>query len=107
MECLATRGVCGILSVADSATRIELSAHDLITHRKSIVGVLGGNGIPKLMIPLLVDLHREGRLPLEKLVRFYPLARIEDAFADAASGEVIKPVVLMKDEGKDALTTHG
>lgn len=39
--------------------------------------------------------HRNGRLPLEKLVRHYPFARIEDAFAASERGEVVKPVVVM------------
>lgn len=34
-------------------------------------------------------------LPLEKLVRRYPFAKIDEAVAASERGEVIKPVILM------------
>ena len=33
--------------------------------------------------------------PFDQLVRFYPFEKINDAFADSARGEVIKPVLRM------------
>ena len=45
-------------------------------------------------IPRLIELHRAGRLPLEKLIRTYEFDEIDRAFAEAASGEAIKPVLV-------------
>ncbi|KMA28536.1 benzyl alcohol dehydrogenase [Klebsiella pneumoniae] len=51
--------------------------------------------MPALFIPLLVQLYKQGKFPIDKLIARYPLADINQAFADSASGKVIKPVVVM------------
>ena len=48
-----------------------------------------------LFIPLLVQQYKQGKFPIDKLIVRYPLADINQAFADSASGKVIKPVVVM------------
>jgi aryl-alcohol dehydrogenase len=49
--------------------------------------------MPHEFIPRLVDLHGQGRLPVEKLIRRYDFGDIDVAFADAASGTTVKPVL--------------
>jgi aryl-alcohol dehydrogenase len=41
----------------------------------------------------LVELHGQGRLPVEKLIGRYGFGDIDAAFADAASGTTVKPVL--------------
>ena len=55
-----------------------------------------GDSIPQIFIPKLVELYRSGRFPIDRLVRTYKFADINQAFADAASGTVIKPVLMME-----------
>jgi aryl-alcohol dehydrogenase len=62
---------------------------------KTVRGVIEGDAVPKELIPRLVELHRQGRLPLEKLIRRYDFGDIDVAFADAAGGETVKPVLLL------------
>ena len=62
---------------------------------RRIVGVVEGGIDPQLFIPRLITYYREGRLPLEKLIKRYAFADLEAAFAASESGAVIKPVVLM------------
>lgn len=57
--------------------------------------IIQGDAVPQLFIPELIRLHRAGRFPFERLVRFYPFEHINEAFADSARGEVIKPVLRM------------
>ena len=45
--------------------------------------------------PQLIDLHRQGRFPVEALVRSYAFDDINRAFEDAKSGVALKPVLLM------------
>jgi Zn-dependent alcohol dehydrogenase len=61
-----------------------------------VVGTLGGSGRGDVLIGALVELHRQGRFPFDRLVRFYELADIDRALADSRSGEVLKPVLRMK-----------
>ena len=62
---------------------------------KRIVGVLGGGGRSGQLIPALVELYEQGRFPFDRLVRYYELGQIEQALADSASGEVVKPILRM------------
>ena len=57
--------------------------------------IIQGDAIPQLFIPELIRLYQAGRFPFDQLVRFYPFEKINDAFADSARGEVIKPVLRM------------
>jgi len=59
-------------------------------------GVVEGDSDPKSFIPRLVRLYQEGQLPLERLVKSYPLfSQINEAIRDMDAGEVVKPVILM------------
>jgi aryl-alcohol dehydrogenase len=57
--------------------------------------IIQGDAVPQLFIPELIRLYKSGRFPFDRLVRFYPFEKINDAFADSARGEVIKPVLRM------------
>jgi len=75
---------------------VEIEALDIMTVRANgtrIRGVIEGDATPGELIPRLVELHRQGRLPIEKLVAAYPFADIETAARDAAAGKVVKPVL--------------
>ncbi|MFF3767337.1 NAD(P)-dependent alcohol dehydrogenase [Streptomyces sp. NPDC001922] len=60
-----------------------------------IRGVIEGDAAPHQTIPYLIDLYRQGRLPLEKLITEYAFTEIESATQDAASGRAIKPVLIV------------
>ena len=47
-----------------------------------------------MLIPQLVALHAEGRLPLEKLEATYRLDDIGDAADDMHHGVTVKPVIV-------------
>jgi S-(hydroxymethyl)mycothiol dehydrogenase len=55
-----------------------------------------GDCLPSRDFPLLVDLHLQGRLPLDKFVsETIALDDVEDAFAKMQRGEVLRSVVLL------------
>jgi aryl-alcohol dehydrogenase len=62
---------------------------------KRVIGVLGGGGRSGQLIPALIELHRQGRFPFDRLVRYYEMGEIEQALADAHSGAVVKPILRM------------
>jgi S-(hydroxymethyl)mycothiol dehydrogenase len=54
-----------------------------------------GDCLPSRDFPLLVDLHLQGRLPLEKFVsETITLDQVEDAFAAMHRGDVLRSVVV-------------
>ena len=55
-----------------------------------------GDCLPSRDFPMLVDLHLQGRLPLEKFVsETIALDKVEDAFAKMQRGEVLRSVVVL------------
>lgn len=69
---------------------------DFLTKR--IVGVIEGDGVPETFLPRLFAYHGGGDLPVDRLIATYPFAEIARAFADAASGAVIKPVLTFEED---------
>jgi aryl-alcohol dehydrogenase len=45
----------------------------------------------------LVELHRQGRFPFDRLVQYYEMGDIERALADSKAGRVIKPILRMSE----------
>jgi aryl-alcohol dehydrogenase len=45
------------------------------------------------LLPRLIERYRAGKLPIERLVRHYPHAAINDAVADMLAGHTIKAVL--------------
>ncbi len=69
--------------------------NELMAEGKQLVGVIEGDSIPRIFIPELVRLYKQGQFPFDKLVQFYTLDQINEAFADSESGKVIKPIIKM------------
>ncbi|MEM6909613.1 MAG: NAD(P)-dependent alcohol dehydrogenase [Pseudomonadota bacterium] len=65
---------------------------------KTIVGIIEGDAVPSAFIPRLMEQHLAGDLPVDQLITRYRFADIQSAFADAATGKVIKPVLTFEDE---------
>ncbi len=94
MECLAMQGVAGF--VAAPASQWQPAMFAMLAGGRRLQGILGGDAAPQSLIPVLIDYHRQGRLPFERLLRFYAFEDIGTAFRDMEHGEVIKPVLRMQ-----------
>jgi aryl-alcohol dehydrogenase len=89
---LAPRGTLALLGIG--IPDFEMDVRSVISGGKTIRGVIEGEAVPQDFIPRLIALHSEGRLPLERLISTYDFTEIEAAFADAANGSAIKPVLV-------------
>jgi aryl-alcohol dehydrogenase len=56
-------------------------------------GCIQGESVVKNFLPRLVELYRAGRLPVDRLVRHYEFAAINEAVADMLAGTTIKAVL--------------
>jgi len=82
--------------VAITKQNLELNtALDLALANRKIAGVLMGDAVPQLAIPKLIEYHKEGRFPFDKLVKFYKFEEINEACADSNSGATIKPILIV------------
>jgi aryl-alcohol dehydrogenase len=90
VDALDARGICAVVGV---------QRHDLVLGPQSLArgrvltAIYEGDAVPQTEIPRLIELWRQGRFPLEKLVTSYPLAAINDAERDMAAARVLKPVL--------------
>jgi aryl-alcohol dehydrogenase len=95
VEALAPRGTCGILGASAPGTEITLDEVHFMSGGRRLMGIVEGESQPDAFIPKLIDLYRSGDFPFDKLVTFYDLDRIADAFDDCEAGTTIKPIVRM------------
>jgi len=93
VDCLTMRGVAGFVTAPRGAWAPPL--FPMLATGKSIKGILGGDAAPQIFIPMLAEYYRQGRLPLERLIRFYRFEDIAAAFRDTSGGETVKPVLRM------------
>ncbi len=91
LECLAMRGTAGFVT----APRGEWAPamFPMLAGGRRLQGILGGDAAPQLAIPLLIEYYRQGRLPFDRLLRFYPFNGIAEAFRDMEHGITVKPVL--------------
>jgi len=92
LDCLAVPGVCGLVGAAPMGTEVTFDMNAIFFGR-TVLGIVEGQSVPDDFIPRLVELHASGRLPLEKIVRFYALDEIDQAVRDTESGRVVKAVL--------------
>ena len=94
LEALAAQGELAMLAVTAPGTEITFNPNTLLGGR-SLKGAVEGDADPQVFIPWLIDRHRAGRFNHAPLVTEYPLAAINEAVADMASGKAVKPVLVM------------
>ena len=92
VDVLPRLGVCGLAGVVPPGTEVSLNM-DLIMNGRSVKGILGGDAIPDLFIPKLVELYCQGRFPYDKMITYYSFDEINRAVEDMEKGRVIKPVL--------------
>ncbi|QZZ25283.1 NAD(P)-dependent alcohol dehydrogenase [Streptomyces sp. ST1015] len=92
VDCLAPGGVCGLLGAAPTGTEVSLDMSALLFGRQ-VRGIVEGDSTPAVFIPALLDLHRRGRFPFDRLISLYPLDQIGRAVDDLRAARVVKPVL--------------
>ena len=89
-------GTVVLVGVPTPDMRLELPLLDVFGRGGSLKSSWYGDCLPSRDFPMLVDLHLQGRLPLEKFVsETIPMDEVEAAFAKMQRGEVLRSVVLM------------
>ena len=94
-KALAIRGTLALVGVAKPGTEAPFEIGQSLVKGWTFKTIIQGSSVPQQFIPRLVSLWQSGRFPVEKLTRQYGLADINRGFEDSASGEVVKPVVVL------------
>jgi len=80
---------------SDAVTEIKIPPLELLVTQKAIMGAVYGFASPRLQIPELLMLYRNGSLKLRELItRTYRLDDINRGYADLEAGKNLRGVVV-------------
>jgi S-(hydroxymethyl)mycothiol dehydrogenase len=89
-------GTVVLVGVPTPTMRLELPLQEVFGRGGALKSSWYGDCLPSRDFPMLVDLHLQGRLPLEKFVsETIALDSVEEAFAKMQRGEVLRSVVVL------------
>jgi S-(hydroxymethyl)mycothiol dehydrogenase len=89
-------GVVVLVGVPTPDMQLELPLLEVFGRGGALKSSWYGDCLPSRDFPMLVDLHLEGRLPLDKFVsETIGLGDVEQAFTKMAQGDVLRSVVLL------------
>jgi len=91
---LRSRGTLALLGLG--ALTAELPVALIMGKGLTVRGVVEGDSEPHSFIPALLEHHRRGELPVDKLVTTCPFEEFDRAWAAAKAGEVVKPVLVTR-----------
>lgn len=77
------------------ARQFSVPAAQIVAEARTVVGSYMGSARPQRDLPLLIELWRQGRLPVERLRgSFYPLEGVAAAFDALDDGDALRQIVL-------------
>ncbi|WP_052460884.1 alcohol dehydrogenase catalytic domain-containing protein [Microbacterium gorillae] len=91
-------GVVATVALRPGANDMLLSQSRLLRGR-AITGVIEGDADTRRDVPLLAALWRAGRLPVQRFITTYDFTDVDRAVEDLRAGRVIKPVLLLGEDG--------
>jgi aryl-alcohol dehydrogenase len=94
VEALMAAGTCVLLGSARGGTEVSFDM-SFLQFGRVVRGVIQGESQPREFIPKLVDLLMQDKMPVERMITFYPLAEINRAAQESSQGTAIKPVLRM------------
>ncbi|SHI16290.1 aryl-alcohol dehydrogenase [Sporobacter termitidis DSM 10068] len=94
LDSMAKEGLAVTVSVtANAEVPIKLEPQ-IMNPSVTFAGCVEGHSNPKVFIPELVKFYKEGKLPVDKMCKYYKFEEIEKAFEDSHTGGVLKPVIV-------------
>lgn len=94
MACLGPKGVFGIVGIPPAGTPMPGDLGTVLTFGQTVRGIIEGDSDPDVFLPELMAHWREGRLPVERLIKTFPLAQINEAVVAQHRGDCVKVVLL-------------
>ena len=92
VDSLAPLGVCCLVGSARKGTDVALEM-PFLQQGRTVRGCIQGDARPDTFIPQLFAHYLGGRMPVERLITYYPFAEVNRAIAHSLSGKTVKPVL--------------
>jgi aryl-alcohol dehydrogenase len=97
LDSVAMTGTVVVAGAAPAGTRTSLNMNALLNGR-AVRGTIQGDSEARTLVPHLIELYRQGRFPVDRIVGSYRFGEIQRAIADMEAGRVIKPILRMTDD---------
>jgi aryl-alcohol dehydrogenase len=94
VEALMPAGTCVLLGSARAGAEVSIEM-PFLQFGRVVRGVIQGESHPQELIPKLIDFLMQDKMPVDRMMTFYPLADINRAARDSSDGTTIKPVLRM------------
>lgn len=92
LDVLGTLGKLAFVGVPHGNKPLEVDLFPMMIQGKSIMGVVQGDSLPHVFIPMMIDLYMAGQFPFDKMIAKYKLRQINEAIEDQSKGTVVKVV---------------
>jgi S-(hydroxymethyl)glutathione dehydrogenase/alcohol dehydrogenase len=97
LEAARPGGTIVLAGLAPMGSSTNLPGAVITRQEKTVKGSYYGSSSPARDFPFLADLYLQGKLDLDRLItRTYPLAEINEAYAQMLAGEVARSVILFE-----------
>lgn len=82
------------LGIVGAAPGVTLDLLPVMQLGRQLQGIVEGNSVPRVIIAQLLELRRQGRFPLEKLVTTFDFSDLEGAATATKAGQEVKAVLI-------------
>ncbi|KAH8892174.1 NAD(P)-binding protein [Thozetella sp. PMI_491] len=93
LDCVCCGGTAVVVGSPRPDFILKVDPEKLLHENKTLRGICQGDSVAKKFIPEMMELHRSGHFPLERLCNFYDVKDYEKAILDVSEGKVIKPIL--------------
>ncbi|CAK7211089.1 hypothetical protein SCUCBS95973_001012 [Sporothrix curviconia] len=90
---IGSQGTAAIVGVPPADASMRLDPPFFLLENKRLLGVIEGDARPAELIPQLIEMHRAGAFPVDKLCKVYPATKLQDAIRDMHAGHAYKPII--------------
>ena len=92
---LAAGGSTTTVGLPDPSQTLTIPAVGLVAEERTLRGSYLGSSVPSRDLPRFIALHREGRLPVERLLTHrLALDEVNEGFDRLASGEAVRQAIV-------------
>lgn len=91
---IGKRGKLILVGITPPGLKLDIVASDWMNNGKQLIGSIEGDCVPSEWIPQMIQWYREGKFPIDKIVKTFPANEFGQALHEMHTGSTIKPVLL-------------
>jgi aryl-alcohol dehydrogenase len=89
--CTGPGVVCGLIGAPPFGTEVALDMNEMLAVGRTLRGIVEGQSVPDVLLLRLIELWRQGRFPVDRIMTHYPFEEIDRAARDAEEGRLSSP----------------